>query len=1178
MRTTGPERMTTIIQFRTRLLLLIFALLATNQHTSAQQPPPTSMSQSSLSATSRQTPFELEKQNADRVAASLEQIREVLLKDPGLLVELKHLVAKEATANGQLIDDSDLMDQAIFERLGDDIVFRSAATRLLQRYGYLLPSVNPDSALGKQDELVLKERARRLVQIESQEDAKSLNSEPRDNFSQSMQQIANCDSQRDSDCSAPRRLRQGNAQMDEPSDGKPEPRDVPSGVPPATIVSPLLRAGTNTRPSGLSTLGKNEAGDSVQLASLASSRDPLGSPSPNREMESLVSAMLSGASNPDLAVPKNESAPTFTHEKNRTKSITERSLAPSTGISRDSAQGAIVHKASPYADIPSLYDMYVQVASRQRAPERFGVSILNSGNGEPNAIPMDLPVWPDYVVGPGDGLAIDLWGGVSQRIVRVVDREGRISLPEVGPLLVSGKTLADVQTTVQQALRMEYRDVSADVSLSRLRTIRVYVVGEVSEPGAYDISSLSTALNALVAAGGITSHGSLRSLKHYRGKQLIEIVDAYDLLLRGVLTDQKRLENGDSLLVPPVGGQFTIEGMVRRPAIYELQGKTTLGEALELAGGILPAASLQHIEVERLVAHQNRTMFSLDLSEKDGAEAATANLENFQVQDGDSIHIFPIAPYNDNAIYLQGHVLRPGRYSYHDGMTVSELISSYSDLLPEPAGKYAEIIRLNPPDFRPTVESFDLTVALANPASAPKLIPLDTVRIFSKYDFDPAPQVWVGGEVRSPGQYYTSGQIHFRDAVYLAGGVSPDAALDSAQLFRTNQDGTMKILSVNLAEALAGNPIDNILLQPRDRLLIQRSSARLDPATVYIKGEVAKPGRYPLTTNMHVEDLVHVAGGLKRSAYAESADLMRYPETAQEQISSEFVAVNLAEALGGEAKANLALRDGDVLTIKPIAGWSDIGASVTLRGELQHPGTYGIRSGERLSTALERAGGFTPEAYPYGAVLMRREVRDLEIKSHDQMIARVKAERVQLKALPEGDAEQKNVKLNALAQTDATLNQLIASEPIGRVVIHVQPGTSEWKNTAADVPLRNGDILIVPQKKNYVMVNGQVFNPTAIGYQPGLSAKWYLSQAGGLTPLADKNAVFVIRADGSVISAKNNGSGWWLGDPMNAALRAGDTVVVPEKAMKVGGLSWIQLMQAAQIASSVALAVAYIHP
>ena len=1163
-------------QAKSRLTWLLVALLACGRYCGAQQNPTTTTAkQNAASALTRQNTFELEKQNAERVAASADQIRAVLANDPGLLVELKQLVAKEATANGQLVDDRDLTDQAIFDRLTDDVTFRSVATQLLQRYGYLLPNINPDSPMAKQEELVLKERARRLVQIESQEDVAVL--KPRDDAPQTLQQTGNCDA-RNSDCQegGQRRSRQRYAEPEETPGTKPDQQNLPMGLPPSPNTLPLMRAGMTGGRGGLSSMGRSsgDGSDSVQLAAMAGI---LRQPPSGLDLESIASALRGNASSSDAGAAKNDSVLAAASGRSRTTSG-ERNWRDTSRAEVDPSQGAIVHKVSPYADVPSLYDMYVQVSAHEKAPERFGVSILNDGDRESNVVPMDLPVGPEYVVGPGDGLAIDLWGGISQRMVRVVDREGRISLPEVGPMLVSGKTLGDVQATVQQTLRMEYRDISADVSLSKLRTVRVYVVGEVQEPGAYDISSLSTPLNALVAAGGITAHGSLRALKHYRGKQLIEVVDAYDLLLRGVVNDQKRLENGDSLLVPSVGAQVTIEGMVRRPAIYELQAKTTLEEALELAGGILPAASLHHVEVERLVAHQSRTMFSLDLSEKDGAEAAAAKLSNFEVQDGDKIHIFPIAPYNDKAIYLQGHVLRPGRYSYRDGMTVTELISSYSDLLPEPAGKYAEIIRLNAPDFRPTVEGFDLTAALANPANAPKLQPLDTVRIFSKYDFEPAPQVWVGGEVRSPGQYNTSGQAHLRDAIYLAGGVSPDAALDSAQLFRTNPDGTMKILSVNLSEALGGNPIANIILQPRDRLLIHRNTAKLDPATVYIKGEVAKPGRYPLTTNMHVEDLVRLSGGLKRSAYTESADLMRYPENAQEQIGSEFVSVKLSDALSGESKSNVALRDGDVLTIKPITGWGDKAASVTLRGELAHPGTYGIKPGEHLSTALERAGGFTTEAYPYGAVLMRREVREVENKSQDELIARIKAESMHLKMLPEGNDEQKSQKLTAVAQSESTLTQLAANKPVGRVVIHVQPGTKEWKGTAADVVLNDGDVLIVPKKKNYVLVNGQVFNPTAINYQPGLSAKWYLSQAGGLTPLADKKAVFVIRADGSVISSKNNGSGWWMGDPMNATLRAGDTIVVPEKALKVGGPNWVQLMQAAQLASSVALAVAYIHP
>src|SRR5216684_3564597 len=314
-------------------------------------------------------------------------------------------------------------------------------------------------------------------------------------------------------------------------------------------------------------------------------------------------------------------------------------------------------------------------------------------------------------------------------------------------------------------------------------------------------------------------------------------------------------------------------------------------------------------------------------------------------------------------------------------MKLSDVVASYKDLLPEPAPHYAEIVRLNAPDFRPSVESFDLSAALANPASAPKLQRLDTVRVFSRYDFEPAPAIWVGGEVRMPGKYRTSGQAHLKDAIYLAGGVTQDASLDSAQLFRTQPDGTMKILSVDLKEALAGNPMDNVVMEPRDRLLVHRNLSRVDPPTVFIKGEVAKPGRYPLTTNMRVEDLVRVAGGLKRSADPERADLTRYSAGASQGSSpGQNVPIELSAAMSGGAKENVALRDGDVLTIRQVPGWNDMHASITLQGEVQHPGSYGIRPGERLSSVLARAGGFGPQAYPYGTVLMRREVRALEMK------------------------------------------------------------------------------------------------------------------------------------------------------------------------------------------------------
>lgn len=1171
----------------TSLIALMLSLGARAQEENDRRPETRNASASVRPA----EPSDLAKENLSRVAASSEQLRVVLLGDPGILVELKTWVAKEATNSGQVVEDSLLTDQAIFDRLDRDVAFRSVATRLVQRYGYLLPNVNPDSEAAKQQDLVLKERAHILAQRQDQEQAALLAAaeEERKQLRQEAKTDRTvCDPRTQSVCDEPASTQR---QLGNPTPGDiTVPDSIPPVLPDQTSPNEPLRStrrasldqsesgGFSNQDSGL-TLASDSRRSSTGTEPGSGMRSGAGGSSAGGT-DGLDALMRRGSLEDMSALStgnRTESTNASTRDLNRTVRLPGM-RGPWSGLDKDLPPVAMVHKVSPYADIPSLYDMYVQAASRDRDPDRFGMEIFRNGTRQLDAIPMDLPVGPDYVVGPGDSLAVNLWGGVSQRMIRSVDREGRITLPEAGPVLVSGRTLGEVQESVQRILRTQYRDVSAEVSVSRLRTIRVYVVGEVAEPGAYDISSLSTPLNALFAAGGITRRGSLRNLKHYRGKELIEEVDAYELLLHGVGSDLKRLENGDSLLVPPLGAQVTVSGMVRRPAIYELHGESTLADALDLAGGILPAAALQHIELQRLEAHEKRTMLTLDLSPNGDPQSVTKQLASFKIQDGDQIHIFPIASYNEKAIYLQGHVLRPGRYSYHDGMTLKDLVSSYGDLLPEPAARYGEIIRLNPPDFRPSVESFNLSAALASPEASPKLQPLDTVRIFSRYDFEPAPTVWVGGEVRAPGKYRTSGQVRLRDAVYLAGGVSTDAGLDSAQLFRTDSDGTLKIFSVNLSGALAGNPMDNILLEPRDRLLVHRSSARVDPPTVYVKGEVAQPGRYPLTANMHVEDLVNVAGGLKRSADPVQADLTRYALGSQTATSYQNVPVELASVLRGDEASNLQLRDGDVLTVRQTPGWDNIAATATLRGEVQHPGAYGILPGERLSSVLERAGGFSPEAYPYGAVLMRREVRDVEMKSHMALVQRIKAEQVNLKALPEGDVDQRNAKLTAIAQTQTTLTQLEATAPVGRVVVHVLPDVNRWQNTAADVQLRDGDILLIPKKANYVMVTGQVFNQTAISYRPGHSAKWYLTQAGGLTQIADKKAVFVIRADGSVLSAKNNSSGWWGGDPLSASLKPGDSIVVPEMAPRIGSRNWTTVLQAAQIATSVALTIAYIKP
>jgi polysaccharide export outer membrane protein len=1117
--------------------------------------------------------------NLDRVAASAEQILEVVSKEAGLMVELKRLLAQDAGASGQILEEGDLTDVAVAERLHSDLRARVLATRLLQRYGYLVPRLNPDSDLGAEQKLVQQERAQILARAAVRSDQQGENYPAGQN--------AACDPRLGTECAFP-------ASLPEDRESLPVGPTTPARTPRSQ--APLQRTeevspNQNTRPDSTTLSDDLRSGYPASMGSLESVLT-----STRAETNQLSSAPRmpgSGSGNnlslppttqPDLqslstSMPSQSSADIGMSRSDRTF---ERSVGGRNSVAASTAAVEpvrMVHRPNPYADVPSLYDLYVQAGATNRPLERFGLDVFRKGATNPDYIPMDLPVGPSYVVGPGDSLSIDLWGGVSQRLLRTVDREGRLALPEAGPVLVSGRTLGEVQEAVQRTLRTQYRDVSADVSLLRLRSVRVYVVGDIASPGAYDVSSLSTPLNALFVAGGVTPQGSLRRLQHYRGKQLLEEVDAYDLLLHGIRGDLQRLENGDSLMVPPLGPVVTVEGMVRRPAIYELRNEKTLLDVLDLSGGILPAAALRHIEVQRLVAHEKRTMLSVQINETSDAEAVRTQMSGFEVQDGDEIHIFPIAPYNSASIYLQGHVLRPGRYSYKPEMKLTDVVASYADLLPEPSTRYAEIIRLHAPDYHPVVETFDLATALEHPEKAPKLEALDTVRIFGKFDFEPDPEVLVTGEVRAPGRYRSSGQQHLRDAIFQAGGVTPDAWLDSAQLFRSQPDGTTRVFSINLNDALAGDPLNNVLVQPRDRILVHRQPEQVSPASVYVRGDVARPGRYPLAANMRVSDLVQSAGGLLRSANPDAGDLTHYAipnNSSGQRTPSGQQGLNLAAALTGKEDQNLMLHDGDVLTVPQQAGWNDIGATVTLRGEVRKPGVYGIRPGEHLSSLLKRAGGLLPTAYPRAAVFERNEVRELQQHSRQELIQRLEQESTVVKtSASTSGTEEAALQQAAMQQRQRALDALRRAPVSGRLVVHVRPDRKEFSGSPDDIELRADDSLTIPKQPGGVLVIGQVYNSNALTYTPGRNAGWYLSRAGGPTGLANKGGIFIIRSDGSVTGGKQGGL--WSGGVLSSTIGPGDTIVVPERPV-LGSNTLKNVLSVAQIASSAALVAAVAIP
>lgn len=812
-----------------------------------------------------------------------------------------------------------------------------------------------------------------------------------------------------------------------------------------------------------------------------------GSSIPQDDPPSLQSSLSSlGVKNANTVGPAtNANVPTaelgFASSASKHQSSLAKREFEQTNASTDAPN--VNHRPAPYS-LRSMDDLYTQIPEQTVPLKRFGSEMFVNHNFSSitkgissSDTPLDVPLGPDYVVGPGDTLTISMWGGMTLTLNRLIDRNGQILLPDAGSLQVAGLTLRAAENLIGGALKRQYRNVQVSVTISRLHSVRVYVVGDVQRPGGYDISSLATPLSALVAAGGPTSVGSLRIVRHYRGRQLIEEVDIYDFLLHGMQKGSARFESGDTLQVSPAGPQVAVSGAVKRPAIYELKlGESTLAAVIEDAGGLTAAASLSHITIERIDANQERETVTLKTDGGQNLQADRAAIDTFAIRDGDRIRIAPILPYSERAIYLQGHVVRPGRLPYTDGMQLSDVLRSYQDMLPEPAA-HGEIVRLIPPDLHAETIAFDVPDVLIGNVNL-KLQPFDTIRVFGRYE--------------------------------------------------------------------------------------------VDAPTVTIHGEVLRPGTYPMSMGMTAAQLVRMAGGFKRDALLESADLTSYLVESGNRVDGKLGTIHIGVAVtGADPSADIPLKPGDILTIHQITGWSEIGQAVTIQGQVRFPGSYGFQEGERLSSVLRRAGGMRDTAYPEGAVLIREQVRQLEEKSQQELIRQIQTNSAAARLGPAVGAGDTGGTLQLIkAQQEQALAQLKSHPATGRMVIHIDADINSWANTPADIELRRGDVLTIPKRPGFVLVAGQVYNATALTFTPGKTAAWYLSHAGGTNSTANRKEIFIIRANGSVIG--RHSGGWFDADVLSTRLNAGDVVVVPQKIIGAS-LLWRNLLTAAQLASSIGI-------
>lgn len=492
----------------------------------------------------------------------------------------------------------------------------------------------------------------------------------------------------------------------------------------------------------------------------------------------------------------------------------------------------------------------------------------------------DAPVGPEYVIGSGDRIILTAWGSLEGTYELEVNRNGEIVLPKVGPAKVEGVTYGHLPQVLKSTLSRVFKDFHLSVTLGRTRLLKIYLVGEVVAPGDYTITSLSTVINALSAAGGPTKNGTLRNIQVKRGGELVESIDLYDFFLKGDKSRDIHLQAGDTLLVPPLGKVVGIAGNVRQPAIFELKGEKTLKELLALANGVNSTGYLQRIQITRTVPHDKTEVLDFSLDPKLTGKSLDDLTANIAIQDLDYVKVFPIDSTLRGYARLEGYVIRPGDYALRPGMKVSEFLKE-DNLLPEYADGIAELVRLHPPDYHPEIIYFSPAKALAgDPADNLELKEFDRLRIFSKWDLEEMPRVRVLGEVQRPGDYRLLKNMTVRELLLQAGNPKLTAYLGTAELVRIKKDGntvTSFPLTINLGEALKGDPKENIQLESLDELIVRRYSNWLEETERYasIKGEVKFPGTYPIFKGERLSGLIQRAGGYSDKAYLFGAKFTR---------------------------------------------------------------------------------------------------------------------------------------------------------------------------------------------------------------------------------------------------------------------------------------------------------------
>ncbi len=762
----------------------------------------------------------------------------------------------------------------------------------------------------------------------------------------------------------------------------------------------------------------------------------------------------------------------------------------------------------------SEFQKFVAATTGQVLPV-FGANLFQ--NAPATFAPLEQgPVTADYLLGPGDELLIRVWGQINFNASLRIDRSGNIYLPQVGAVHVAGLPYASVQDHVHSEVARVFRNFNLTVDMGQLRSIQVFVVGQVRRPGSYTISSLSTLINALFASGGPSAQGSLRHIQLKRQGQLVSTFDLYDLLLRGDKSKDVPLLPGDVIFVPTVGPQVALTGSARHPAIYELSDANTLGQLLADAGGTTPLASTARISIERLEDNQGRVAMEVGLD-----EAALKTV----LHDGDLLRILSVVPAYQKTVTLRGNTANPGRFAWHPGMRLSALIPDRASLITRNYWWQRTRLGLPGAEFEPdatgpvqtqprypvNLESFPCRMRASDAQDQlADQIPDTPCTPYERYNPSQLPQ-----QYRYPQQMQAA---------------SADDPMTLARTSGANPAGTGSSLA---SQQDAQGSRANAKMAHTD---VRLSAPEIDWNYAVIER------MDPLT------------------------------------LKTSLIPFNLGRlVMEHDATQDLELQANDVVSIfsqadirVPLAEQTRF---VRLDGEFVSAGVYSVKPGETLQQLVRRAGGISPGAYLYGSEFTRESTRVLQqqriheyVRSLEVQITRGSIEQASAGASSPQDALDANA---AGAAERELINRLDQVRATGRIVFDLDPDASTV-DVLPEIVLEDGDRFIIPPKPSTVNVIGAVYDQNSFLFQPGHMVRDYLHQSGGPNRDADRKRAFIIRADGSVVSRQSRRAG----DFNTTRLNPGDTIIVPEKTFRPSSLR--NLIAYTQIFSQLALGAAAI--